>query len=129
MVLGKASPDGTIEICVAGHNPPVVIKNKNTHTVAATGMPVGLFCEAEYTLNTFKLNIGDSLLLYTDGLTEARVNEIEYGEEKVNNVLQTLNCITLSSQQILDGILADHNNWLGEVKPLDDITILSLKRR
>jgi sigma-B regulation protein RsbU (phosphoserine phosphatase) len=129
MVLGKASPDGTIEICVAGHNPPILIRNNNIHTISATGMPVGLFCEAEYSLSSFILNSGDSLLLYTDGLTEARVNEIEYGEEKVSQVINTINCSSLTPQQILDGILSDHSGWLGNVKPLDDITLLCLKRR
>src|SRR5690606_31155840 len=48
MVLGKAYPDGTIEICVAGHNPPFLVKNGNVEGITATGMPVGLFGNAEY---------------------------------------------------------------------------------
>jgi len=41
-------------------------------TLDPTGIPLGLFCSSRYTSHSFKMQQGDTLLLYTDGLTEAR---------------------------------------------------------
>jgi len=55
MVFGKAGTSGDVEICIAGHNPPLVIKNEKIVSLNATGLPVGLFCESEYELINIKL--------------------------------------------------------------------------
>ena len=86
MVFGKANKAGNVEICIAGHNPPLLIKNGNVDILKATGIPVGLFSQSEYELVNIDLQKGNSLILYTDGLTEASSNEVEYGEERLKNI-------------------------------------------
>jgi len=126
MVLGKAFPDGKIEICIAGHNPPLLLKNGEVNGLNATGMPVGLFSNAQYEVRTIQLQQGDALLLYTDGLTESEVNNIEYGEDRVINYLASTN--GQASKSLINELINDHTQWLSNNKPADDLTVLAIKR-
>lgn len=126
MVMGKVYPDGNIEICVAGHNPPLYIKNGEIQTVGATGVPVGLFCESQYGIKKFQLDKGDSLLLYTDGLTESSINNIEYGENRVKENLLKANGNHIKT--FIDNLISDHTNYLNKTKPSDDLTVLGIRR-
>lgn len=70
LVVGRVSADGEIESVNAGHLPPLVIKGGVKGELDDSGLPLGLFCEAEYTSQKVQLSEGDSLLLFTDGVTE-----------------------------------------------------------
>ena len=70
LVCGRASADGRVEIVNAGHLPPVVIKNGMVGELNFSGLPLGMFHETEFSISKIKLNRGDSLLLFTDGVTE-----------------------------------------------------------
>jgi len=70
LVCGKAGADGSVEIVNAGHLPPLVIKNGVVGELNFSGLPLGMFHETEFSISKIKLNRGDSLLLFTDGVTE-----------------------------------------------------------
>jgi sigma-B regulation protein RsbU (phosphoserine phosphatase) len=72
LVCGRAGRLGEIEIASAGHF-PILLTSKNgvTH-LEATGLPLGLFSTSRYSVRRVRLEPGDSLLLYTDGISEAR---------------------------------------------------------
>ncbi len=131
IVIGKAYPDGTIEVAVAGHNPPLLVKNGSVQQITATGMPVGLFADAEYGVNKFRMDKDDTILLYTDGLTESSIKEStgsnsEYGEQRVVEQLAKVN--GTATKHIIDELIRDHKTWLKDSKPSDDVTILVVKR-
>jgi sigma-B regulation protein RsbU (phosphoserine phosphatase) len=126
MVFGKADQNGNTEVVIAGHNPPLFIKNGELTSLNATGIPVGLFCESEYGFLNISMQKGDSLFLYTDGLTESSVNEIEYGEERLK--AQLLKSKNNSSVNIVDDIIKDQKNFLKDTPPFDDITIALLTK-
>ena len=126
MVFGKATSSGIIQLCVAGHNPPMLITNGKVDTIKATGIPVGLFCETEYEMVEIEMHKGNSLVLYSDGLTEASVNEIEYGEERLKQ--QLTKSMNLSSKNLLDSIVIDQKNFLKNASQFDDITVSVLAK-
>lgn len=126
MVFGKANQTGEVEICIAGHNPPLVFKKGKVSSLNATGIPVGLFCQSEYELININLQKDDSLILYTDGLTEASFNEIEYGEERLR--AQLLKSGSHSARNIIDDLLNDHKNFLKDSPRFDDVTIAIMKK-
>lgn len=76
---------GEVEYVNAGHNPGLVLRLSADHEwLGATGTPIGLFEDAEYTCGRVQLRPRDTLLLYTDGLTEAEnPSGVEYGEERL----------------------------------------------
>jgi sigma-B regulation protein RsbU (phosphoserine phosphatase) len=124
MVFGKADQSGYAELCISGHNPPLLIRDGKVEVLKATGVPIGLFCESEYGITGVKLNKGDSLVVYTDGLTEAGSNEVEYGEYRLKELLSKLK--GRSSKSIIDEIISDHKNFLKDTPPFDDVTITVL---
>ncbi len=126
MVLGRVVPDGTLEICVAGHNPPLIVKDGKVTSIGATGIPVGVLCSAEYDVKRFKLNKNDFLFLYTDGLSEASVNETEYGTDRIIEHLAEVN--GLSAKEIITDVLLKQQTFLGNTKLEDDITVAAIRK-
>ena len=121
MVFGKAKSNGKVELCIAGHNPPLLINNRNVQSLKATGIPVGLFSQSVYEILNIELNKGDSLILYTDGLTEASANEVEYGEERLKKHL--LNASGMFGNKLLNSIVADQKAFVKDEILADDVTI------
>lgn len=74
----------------AGHNPPMLMRRDGECIRLDEGGPViGAFCESAYTQQEIQLNEGDKLLLFTDGVTEARnASGEEFGEERLQACLQ-----------------------------------------
>jgi sigma-B regulation protein RsbU (phosphoserine phosphatase) len=62
---------GELTYVNAGHNPPAIFSNGAIKTLQATGLPLGLFTDAAYETGSSRLDPGDSLLLFTDGLTDS----------------------------------------------------------
>ncbi len=126
MVAGKAIPDGTVELCIAGHNPPLVFKDGFLQSVSATSIPIGLFCNAEYSTKKFQLKKDEFFFLYTDGLSEAAVNGNEFGEARIKENLQKL--IGLETKEIVGDLLFQHKRYLNNAKPEDDVLVAAIKK-
>ena len=89
LVCGKATADGQVEICNAGHCAPLLLHGSEVTAIDSTGLPVGMFCRETYSTSRIKLGKGDRLLLYTDGLSEARDGgDVEYGDERLQTILR-----------------------------------------
>ena len=69
----ETSTGVTVEIAVAGHPPPVLIRaGGKPELLGGGGQPIGLFPDCDVEATRLELDQGDALLLYTDGVTEAR---------------------------------------------------------
>ena len=81
---------GTIVYTNAGHNPPLLARADGAvEQLQVGGMVLGVFPEADYTSGEVKIQSGDRLLLYTDGITEVRnASDQEFGEERLTDALQ-----------------------------------------
>ncbi len=126
MVFAKGSPDGVIEFCIAGHNPPILLKEKNFTRIKATGIPVGLFCGSEYDVARYTMEPGNSVLVYTDGLTESFSGEEEYGENRL--IESYLNSNGESPGLILEKLFNAHGSFMKAGRPTDDVTAAVLKK-
>ena len=73
----------------AGHNPPLLVRaSAEVERLSTGGTVLGVFPETDYTGAEVSLSAGDCLLLYTDGITEARnASDEEYGEERLTEAL------------------------------------------
>ncbi len=76
---------GALRYTNAGHNPALVVRAAGeTETLGPTGTPIGLLPEAAYEAGQISLGVGDSLVLYTDGITEPEDPDgEEYGLERL----------------------------------------------
>ena len=87
--LGIFSVDtGGLRYASAGHDPTLLVRSKgDVELLMPTGMPLGLMPEAVYTSSETSLEVGDSLVLYTDGITEAaNPEQEEFGRERLVEV-------------------------------------------
>ena len=83
-MYGALYPDGRLQYCNAGHNPPLVVGPTDFRRLERGGPIVGLFEGATYEEETITLNVGDWLIVYSDGVSEALSTEgEEYGEERI----------------------------------------------
>ncbi len=115
-------------VCVnAGHNPPLLKTadgkweyQKIKHSVA-----LGISMKAKYANVSLQLNKGDSILLYTDGVTEAmNWNNEQYGEKRLKEFLDE---IPDEPQQVVEGLRDELADYRKDFPQSDDITMLMLK--
>src|SRR4030095_10346492 len=92
LVCGRANTSGEVEVCNAGHLPPLLVQEGTVTKIAATGLPIGVFCSESFSVNRVHMNKGDTLFLYTDGLSESLDGAgNEYGAERLSQLLND-NC-------------------------------------
>jgi len=126
LVCGKADAAGVVEICNAGHLPVLWLNGAEVKTIEATGLPVGVFCEQQFSSQTIRLQPGDSLLLYTDGLSEARdIRGEEYGIERLARLAS--DCHSLPPQSLLNACLEDLKRFSAGARKADDLTVMSIR--
>jgi sigma-B regulation protein RsbU (phosphoserine phosphatase) len=125
LVCGKASVHGEVEVCNAGHCPPLVMHDGTVSPIAATGLPVGMFCQENYETVRFNLNKGDRLLLYTDGLSEAcDVANEEYGGRLHAFVSQ---CNDLAASKLVNRLIEDMREFSRGTPVNDDLTVMAIE--
>ncbi|MBP5777548.1 MAG: SpoIIE family protein phosphatase [Prevotella sp.] len=121
---------GEITYCNAGHNPPYILKRDGR--VEAFPMSkdpmVGAVEGIVYHEDKIQLEKGDTLYMFTDGVTEAvNTSFEEFGESRLENTLK--GCAGQSGQQMIDAVAKDMTTFVGEAEQSDDITMLVLKRK
>lgn len=120
---------GEVRYTNAGHNPPYLMKTDGNiiQLPLSKNLVVGVMDDFEFTEETLTLEPGDTLLLYTDGVTEAfNSHEEDFGEKRLEEALSKLT--QKSCQEIVDGVKSDVSAFVGETEQSDDITLLALKR-
>ena len=127
LVLARADEDGSVIICNSGHPAPLLIHASGLHALDATGLPIGMFCELEYATQKIHLQLGDALLLYTDGLTEARDSSgNEYGEDRLKQLASRVR--NLPPQDLVTVCIEDLRSFRGSALVLDDLTVMGVRR-
>ncbi len=112
----------------AGHNPPIVFHgNDGTFSeLAATGIAMGVITDAEYTAQEKPLAVGDVIVLYTDGITEAmNAREEMFGETRLYDVIRQSN--GLHAEEILAKVLTTVKEFTGDYPQSDDITLMVVR--
>ena len=127
LVVDTAS--GKIRFASAGHEPPLVARFRGgIDALDVPGPILGAFGDATFDEGTAELRRGDALLLYTDGLTEARdVERRFYGEDRL---LETLGAVCgKAAEEIKQTIVDDAHRFRGSADAHDDLTLLVVERR
>ena len=121
---------GEVTYANAGHNPPYLMKANGTieQLPLSKDIVAGAVEEYQYTDEKLQLEHGDTLLLYTDGVTEATDADYgEYGEGRLEALLKQHT--KDDCQQIIDKVKEDVKAFAGDVEQSDDITLLALRRK
>lgn len=122
---------GVLEFSNAGHNPPLINRaNEKEFSYlelpkgfVLAGMPGMKFKKAE-----IRLNYGDTLFIYTDGVTEAmNINGNLYSEKRLETTLSELNEDDRSAELIIKEVRKDIATHVLDAEQSDDITMLSIR--
>ena len=112
----------------AGHNVPILRKSSGAvERLEAGGIPVGILAEPPYQVGTTRIERGDWLVIFTDGVVEA-VNglDAEYGEAELMRLVDRGSGAT--PPELLRTLLAELDRYVGNTPQHDDMTCLLLKR-
>ncbi|MBP7765173.1 MAG: SpoIIE family protein phosphatase [Deltaproteobacteria bacterium] len=119
---------GEVTYVNAGHNPPVLVKAGGDVSLlsVAANVPLGIVEGMTYEEGTLRLDGGDTLVLYTDGVTEATNRQKAFFTEKC--FLEVLEgARRLSAQGIVEKTIAAVHAFAAGASPADDITLLALR--
>lgn len=114
----------------AGHNPPIVLRGspdrREVVPLNAGFIPVGMFEDSEYSSRIFRLEVGDVLVAYTDGITESEnLNGDPLGQERLGGILY--GCDGRDPQEILQHILDELWAHSAGCRQRDDVTLLVMQ--
>jgi sigma-B regulation protein RsbU (phosphoserine phosphatase) len=126
LVAGRATENG-VDLCNAGHCTPLLLRHGGTERIGATGLPLGLFRDGSYEARHIKFDPGDSLILYTDGITDTQ--DPEGNEYEEVRLVRSLRGRELGAADLADAVLQDVARFRRTHPRLDDITLLILRRR
>lgn len=118
---------GQFTFASAGHPGPVLMKKGHTpHIIPTHSFPIGVSSDAEYTSETIRLEAGDRLILYTDGVVEALSSrDIPFGEERFLKTLKRNQ--TKSIDGCLDAVMKSMENWACHVNLRDDLSLIGIE--
>jgi sigma-B regulation protein RsbU (phosphoserine phosphatase) len=119
---------GEVGYCSAGHNPPVLVRVSGAvESLDGGGPPLGILAVANYSEYHAKLESGDVLAIYSDGVTEANnAKEEEFGDERFAAVLAANR--HKSASEIVAAVNQALTEFAAGSPPADDITLMVARR-
>jgi len=123
--------DGSFEYASAGHHPPMIRRHNGVvETLPTTkDMALGVLNDMQYSEHSTRLHSGDTLLMYTDGVTEAfSPQEIAYGEERLVSWFANSQAQGMAAS-LVDDLVSDVARFVDGAEASDDLTCLILCNR
>lgn len=126
LVYAVLTGDGCLQYANAGHNPPMLLSRDGLRALDAGGTVLGWLPTTAYRDETVVLQPGDTLVMFTDGVTEARDGEgNEFGDERLAATLRAH--ASASPAALLDQIFADVHAFSAGAEQNDDMTVVVTK--
>jgi sigma-B regulation protein RsbU (phosphoserine phosphatase) len=126
LVFGKTTSGGDLEIVNAGHLPVMLAGSTKTRFIESTGRPLGVFDNEKFTPAKARMQPGDTLVLYTDGISEAENDGgDEYGTERLQRLIEEngLGC----PMKFVDAFKKHLDGFRGGRERFDDETLLAIQ--
>lgn len=127
LFYGVLDPAGHLEYVNAGHVPPLVRRRSGELTeLPSANFPVGMFRDAEFTSERVALAAGDYLVIYSDGVSEARnLRDDMFEQERLNALMRDFSgsCV----EQLAEAIQTGVRTFTGGAPQADDITMVVIQ--
>ncbi|MGO9565317.1 MAG: SpoIIE family protein phosphatase [Candidatus Korobacteraceae bacterium] len=126
LVCGKATRDGEIEIVNAGHLPALLATERGITLLESTSQPLGIFDDQKFISAKARLHSGDTLVLYTDGVSETENDGgDEYGIDRLQKVIgeHRGGC----TEKLIDACKQQLDQFRGRRERFDDETFLAIQ--
>jgi sigma-B regulation protein RsbU (phosphoserine phosphatase) len=129
LFFGVLAACGELQFCNAGHNAPYVLGRDGLVPLRQPrGVPLGLKPDAPYTTGFGRIEPGDVLFLFSDGITEARnADGAFFSDERLETTLRKMGR-GVSPRQLIDGVLSEVQEFTRDSVQSDDIAALAIAR-
>ena len=118
---------GNLTYSNAGHCAPVLLGEKPMPVEMDANIPVGIMADWQFTSQNVTLKPGQTLFIYTDGLTEAEnATHEQFGEERMMEVLAKSDT---APRPLIENIIQEVHHFVGQAEQSDDLTILAVQFR
>jgi len=125
--LEVRAQSGSVRLLNAGHLPPLVLRAERIEELPTGSMALGMLPEATFFEQCVELADGDTLVVFSDGLTEATNDRDEFfGDERLQADLPILP--RRSARDIGTGLVAAVDEFVGDARPHDDLSLIVLRR-
>jgi len=127
LFYGILDPAGNLEYVNAGHVPPLVRRSSGELTeLSSSNFPVGMFQEADFNSARVSLSAGDYLVIYSDGVSEARnLRDDMFEQERLNALMRDFS--GSSVEELAEAIQTGVRNFTGGAPQADDITMVVIQ--
>ena len=128
IVYAVLSPDGRLVYSNAGHNPPALVTRDGLQRLTCGGPILGTFADAAFEEGTLQLRSADTLVMFTDGVTEARDRAgEEFGDARLIASIDADR--QAAPRELLRRIIADVQMFCRDTEQTDDITVTVTRYR
>ncbi|NIM60839.1 MAG: SpoIIE family protein phosphatase, partial [Acidobacteria bacterium] len=118
---------GSVRYVNAGHNPALAIRGSRVDRLGASSLPLGMLEGAEYEEAALHLDPGETLLIYSDGVTEAEdIESREFGIERLEALAPQLR--NVDPETAGHRVLAEIDTFLDGLRPADDLSMVIVRR-
>jgi hypothetical protein len=125
--LDLGAHSGDVRVLNAGHPPPLVLRGTTLEELPNGTMALGMLPDATFSEQRVNLADGDVLIVYSDGVTEAmNANDEFFGDERLRARLPAL--ARMAAQGIGTGVVAAVDEFVGDRRPHDDLSLVVLRR-
>lgn len=121
---------GDLQYCNAGHDSPILLPLERVpfgHLKCHANLPLGVIADFAYTEQSARLDAGDTLFLYTDGVSEAEDSSHRlFGTERIQNVIRSLPDNS-TCQEMIETMVTNVRTFAGSAQQSDDLTLFAIR--
>jgi serine phosphatase RsbU (regulator of sigma subunit) len=126
LMFGLLEPDGRLTYCNGGHNPPFILGPGGVRRLEAGGPIVGLLEFAAFEQETVTVQKGDTIVVFSDGVSEALDSEgEEFGDDRLQATVERLGDV--SAEAVVEGVVAEVGEFTKGAPQSDDITVMVVR--
>jgi len=126
LMFGVMTVSGSLTYCNAGHNPPFVIGQRGVRRLETGGPVVGLLEFAPYDQETVQLDVGDTVIIFSDGVSEA-LNPAgeEFGDARILSAVDSVGAV--GAQELVGCVINAVKEFSRGAAQSDDITVMVIR--
>jgi sigma-B regulation protein RsbU (phosphoserine phosphatase) len=118
--------DRSLQVANSGLPRPLYVHDGKIEIIEATGLPLGLFDDAEYDEFTFKAKAGDMFVFFSDGILDARNKAGDmFGRHRVEAIIS--GCAEISADCVVKSLFKAATEHAGGEEAFDDETVVAIK--
>ena len=126
LICGKLNGRGEVEFVNAGHLAPIIVNSEDCVALESAGLPLGMFCDSSFIASGAKIKPGETLLLFSDGVTEAMDHAgTEFGSDRLMGTLRE--ALGFEPTALLENCVEAVGTFRLNAERNDDLTMLALK--